>query len=236
MAQTEDEVRDDPNAPARRDDHEGEGATRGTARMEAFADAVFAIAFTLPVVEIVLPEVKDSGTELAGGLLELWPSYLGYLLASFVIGMYWVHHHFSGAIYRTTGHWFLIATAVFLAVIGFIAFPARVLAEHLSDPAAREAAAIYWVLSLTVLAWAWLFKWTVGWRRDQIDTRLEPAYVLRLNTRYWIFAILNALAALLVWFWWEAGLALSSALMLSLLIPPETPRYRTEAPIVEGES
>ena len=236
MAQTEDEVRDDPNAPARRDDHEGEGATRGTARMEAFADAVFAIAFTLPVVEIVLPEVKDSGTELAGGLLELWPSYLGYLLASFVIGMYWVHHHFSGAIYRTTGHWFLIATAVFLAVIGFIAFPARVLAEHLSDPAAREAAAIYWVLSLTVLAWAWLFKWTVGWRRDQIDTRLEPAYVLRLNTRYWIFAILNALAALLAWFWWEAGLALSSALMLSLLIPPETPRYRTEAPIVEGES
>ena len=236
MAQTEDEVRDDPNAPARRDDHEGEGATRGTARMEAFADAVFAIAFTLPVVEIVLPEVKDSGTELAGGLLELWPSYLGYLLASFVIGMYWVHHHFSGAIYRTTGHWFLIATAVFLAVIGFIAFPARVLAEHLSDPGAREAAAIYWVLSLTVLAWAWLFKWTVGWRRDQIDTRLEPAYVLRLNTRYWIFAILNALAALLAWFWWEAGLALSSVLMLSLLIPPETPRYRTEAPIVEGES
>jgi uncharacterized membrane protein len=236
MAETEDEVRDDPNAPARRDDHEGEGATRGTARMEAFADAVFAIAFTLPVVEIELPDVHESGTKLAAGLLELWPSYLGYLLASFVIGMYWVHHHFSGAIYRTTGHWFLIATAVFLAAIGFIAFPARVFAEHLSDVDARPAAAVYWVLSMTVLACTWLLKWTVGRRHGQVDSRLEPSYIARLNRRYIVFALLNLGAAAVVLLSWQAGLAISSLLLLSLLMPPETPRYHTEAPIVEGES
>jgi uncharacterized membrane protein len=236
MAEIEDEVRDDPNAPARRDDHEGEGATRGTARMEAFADGVFAIAFTLPVVEIVLPDVAESGTELAGGLLELWPAYLGYILASFVIGMYWVHHHFSGAIYRTTGHWFLIATAVFLAAIGFIAFPSRVVAEHMSDPAARQAAAVYWVLALAVLACTWLLKWSVGRRHGQVDTRLEPSYVARLNRRYVLFTLLNVAAAGLVLLSWQVGLAISSLLLMSLLLPPETPRYHTEAPIVEGES
>jgi uncharacterized membrane protein len=236
MAETKDEVRADPNEPARRDDHEGEGATRGTARMEAFADGVFAIAFTLPVVEIVLPDTAEAGTELAHSLVELWPSYLGYLLASFVIGMYWVHHHFSGAIYRTTGHWFLVATAVFLAMIGFIAFPSRVLAEHMSDAAAREAAADYWVLSLTALALTWLFKWTIGLRHGQVDARLEPSYVARLNRRYIVFGLANVAAAVLVLVWWPVGLALSAALMLSLLLPPETPRYRTEAPIVEGEA
>jgi uncharacterized membrane protein len=232
----DEEVRDDPNAPARRDDHEGEGATRGTARMEAFADGVFAIAFTLPVVEIVLPEVRGEGERLGHDLLELWPAYLGYLLASFVIGLYWVHHHFSGAIYRTTGHWFLIATAVFLAAIGFIAFPARVFAEHFHDPAARDAAAQYWVFSLALLSCTWLFKWSVGWRRGQIDSRLEPSYVARLNRRYWWFALLNLLALMLVMLRWEAGLALSTLLLLSLLWPPETPRYFTQAPVVEGES
>ncbi len=225
----------DLNAPARRDELEGEGAIRGTPRMEAFADGVFAIAITLPVVSIILPRVQRPGEALAGDLLALWPAYLGYLIAAFVIGLYWVHHHFSGAIYRTTGHWFLIATVAFLTIIGFIAFPARVMAEHLADSAARPAAAQYWVVSLTVLAWSWMLKWTVGRRRGQIDSRLEPGYVARLNRRYSWFAILNALAAVLVFVSWEFGLALSTLLMVSLLLPPETPRYVTEAPIVEGE-
>ncbi|HVM37135.1 MAG TPA: TMEM175 family protein [Sphingomicrobium sp.] len=236
MAEIRDEVRDDPNAPARRDDNEGEGATRGTARMEAFADGVFAIAFTLPVVEIILPEVGGDGRRLGHDLLELWPSYAGYLLASFVIGLYWVHHHFSGAIYRTTGHWFLIATVLFLGMIGFIAFPARVFAEHMSDAAAREAAAHYFVISLALLAWSWLCKWTVGWRHGQVDSRLEPSYIGRLNRRYWWFVLLNSAAVALVLVRWELGAALSMLLLLSLLWPPETPRYHTEAPIVEGES
>ena len=236
MANSRDEVRDDPDAPARRDDHEGEGATRGTARMEAFADAVFAIAFTLPVVEIHLPEASRSGGLLASDLAELWPSYLGYILASAVIALYWVHHHFSGAIYRTTGHWFLLATAVFLAAIGFIAFPARVVAEHLTDPAARETAAQYWVMALAAVSLTWLFKWTVGWRRGQVDTRLETSYVVRLNRNYWLLGAANVAAIGLVFLDWRIGLAVSSAALLALLVPPQTPRYRKQAPIVEGES
>ena len=127
----------DPEAPARRDELEGEGAIRGTARMEAFADGVFAIAFTLPIVGIILPSVERDGALLGRDLAALLPEYGGYLLASIVIGLYWVQHHFSGAIFRTTGHWFVIATTVFLAAIGFIAFPARVLAEHF--PTSRRA-------------------------------------------------------------------------------------------------
>ncbi len=226
----------DLNAPARRDEHEGEGATRGTNRMEAFADGVFAIAFTLPVVSILLPDSGQEGGRLGHDLIALWPSYLGYLLASVVIGLYWVQHHFSGAIYRTTGHWFLIATAIFLTVIGFIAFPARVLAEHLTDPAARQLASFYWVGSITALAWAWQLKWTVGRNHGQVDPRLEPSYVARLNRRYWGFALLNGLALALVLVRWEIGLAASALITMSLIVPPETPRYVTEAPIVEGES
>jgi uncharacterized membrane protein len=231
----DDEYRDELNAPARRDDHHGDGATRGTDRMEAFADAVFAIAFTLPVVEIVLPHAKE-GTHLGRDLMRMWPSYFGYGLASAVIGLYWVHHHFSGAIYRTTGHWFLVATVVFLAVIGFVAFPAKVLGEYVWLANTQAAASRSWVLTCSALAVAWLFKWSVGLHRDQVDARLEPAYVRRLNLRYWAFAALNALAAVLVFVTWQWGLALSSLLTLTLLWPPETPDYRTAAPIVEGES
>ena len=226
----------DPEAPARRDELEGEGAIRGTARMEAFADGVFAIAFTLPIVGIVLPSVERDGALLAGDLAALLPEYGGYLLASIVIGLYWVQHHFSGAIFRTTGHWFVIATTFFLAAIGFIAFPARVLAEHFSDVAARPAAVRYWVVSLAVVSLAWLLKWSVGVRRGHIDPRLEPDYVQRLMRHFRLVAAGSVVAALLIFFSWQAGLALSTLLTLWLLIPPETPRYTTQAPVIEGEN
>ena len=224
-----------PDAPARRDEIEGEGAIRGTARMEAFADGVFAIAFTLPIFNIVLPAIERHGALLGHDLAAIWPHYFGYLLASAIIGLYWVHHHFSGAIYRTTGHWFLVATVVFLTTIGFIAFPARVFAENVMDAAARPAATRYLVISLAAVSLTWLLKWTVGLTRGQVDPRLEPSYVQRLNRRYRQVALWNVAAAAISIASWQAGLAMAAVGLLIKLLPPETPRYRTIAPTVEGE-
>lgn len=226
----------DLNAPARRDEHEGEGATRGTSRMEAFADGVFAIAFTLPIVEIALPAVGQQNQDLGAQIIRLWPSYLGYVLASVVIGLYWVHHHFSGAIYRTTGHWFLVSTALFLAMIGFVAYPCRVLTESVVHPETTRDASIFFVGTLAVTSLTWLLKWNVGMQRGNVDPRLQRDYVSRLNRRYWLKTCWNVAAAVLVFFWWEGGLAMAGLGLLQLVWPPETPRYRTEAPIIEGET
>ena len=201
--------------------------------MEIYADAVFAIAFTLPVVELQFPE---PGPGFGERLLELWPEYLGYALSALVIGLYWVHHHFSGAIYRTTGHHFLLATLLFLVAIGFIAFPTRAFAEHLQDPAAREAGAIFYVGALAVTAIAWLIKWKTGCATGDVDDRLDPAYVRRLSRKYEIMTALMVAAAGLALIRWEAGLALAGAVMLYYLRAPETPVYCTEAPKVEGET
>ena len=209
-----------------------DGVARGTARMEAFADAVFAIAFTLPIVEFALPE--HGGQALGRELVEAWREYLGYGLASLVIGLYWEHHHFSGAIYRTTGHYFNLATVLFLGAIGFIAFPARVFAEHVGD-VEQAAAARYFAVALAVTALCWLLKWTVGRKTGHVDARLEPAYVHRLNRRYWITSALMAAGAALSFIHWQAGLGLAALTSLSYLFPPETPVYVTDTPVVEGE-
>ncbi len=130
----------------------------------------------------------------------------------------------------------MIATTAFLAAIGFIAFPARVFAEHFLDVAARQSGARYWVVSLTILSLAWLVKWSVGVTHGHIDARLQRDYARDLTRRYRIVAGLNVVAALLVFLHWPSGVVLSAALVAWLMVPPETPRYRTEAPIIEGES
>jgi uncharacterized membrane protein len=223
--------RTDPEETPRTDDQPGEGAVRGTQRMEIFADAVFAIAFTLPMVELELPE---AGPGFAGRLLDAWPEFLGYALSALVIGLYWVHHHFSGAIYRTTGHHFLLATMLFLAAIGFIAFPTRAFAEHIHDPVTREPAAIFYVCALAATALAWLIKWRVGCATGDVDDRLERDYVGRLTRKYYRITALMVAAAALAFLRWEVGLALAAAVTLFYLRAPETPVYTNRAPKAEG--
>lgn len=213
------------------DEHPGEGAVRGTQRMEIFADAVFAIAFTLPVVELKIPE---PGPGFGERLLDLWPSYLEYALSALVIGIYWVQHHFSGAIYRTTGHHFLLATMLFLAAIGFIAFPTRAFAEHIQDPAAREAGAIFYTCALAAIAAAWLLKWQTGCWTGDVDDRLDRNYVRRLTRKYRITTGLMLAATALVFVSWPIGLALAAAVTLFYVRAPETPVYREEAPKADG--
>jgi uncharacterized membrane protein len=220
----------DKEEKPRLDQHPGDGALRSTTRMEAFADAVFAIAFTLPVVELKLP---PAGPDYGARLLDLWPSYLGMVLAAVVIAIYWLHHHFAGAIYRTAGHRFLVATLLFLLAIGFIAFPTRAFAEHITDAHARHVGALFYSLSLSGTAVTWWIKWRTGLRSGDIDHRLHPAYVARLSRRYDIATLLMVAAIPLAIWHGEAGLALSGAVMLSHLRPPETPVYRDQAPAID---
>ena len=64
-------------------------------RIAFFSDAVFAIAITLLVIEIKVPEFHRpvKAHELAHVLLELIPKFAGFIVSFFVIAMYWVNHH-----------------------------------------------------------------------------------------------------------------------------------------------
>ena len=222
----------EPDDRPRLDDHPGDGVTRGSTRMEIFADAVFAIAFTLPMVELKLPA---AGPDMEQQLLALWPSYLGYGLSTLVIGIYWVRHHFAGALYRTTGHRFLLATLLFLAAIAFIAFPTRAFAEHIQDPIARAAGGQFYTISLAATSVAWWVHWRTARVMGDLDDRLECTYVKRLDQHYATLAFVMVGAAGIAVVQWELGLALAAAATLYQLRPPETPIYIDQAPIVEEE-
>ena len=63
-------------------------------RLILFTDAVFAIAITLLVIEIKVPELHHA-TETAAveGLQSLVPKFIGFFISFFVIAVYWVAHH-----------------------------------------------------------------------------------------------------------------------------------------------
>jgi uncharacterized membrane protein len=55
-----------------------------TGRLETFADGVFAIAITLLVLAIRLPDPRE---DLGSALLRQWPEFVGYLVSFLTIGI-----------------------------------------------------------------------------------------------------------------------------------------------------
>ena len=110
-----------------------EGETgRDRDRIVNLSDGVFAIAITLLILDIRVPNVPENmvSSQLLGALLSLWPKYLGYILSFVGISAFWIIHH---SIFRPIGSYdriLLYLNFLFLMVVAFVPFPTSLLGEY----------------------------------------------------------------------------------------------------------
>jgi uncharacterized membrane protein len=103
----------------------------GTDRLNALSDGVFAIAMTLLVIELKVPdlhggEVDRLGTELRGQL----GSYLAYALSFYIIGRMWLGHHRLLRDVSTADSRLLRFNLLFLMFVAVLPFPTAVLGHY----------------------------------------------------------------------------------------------------------
>lgn len=115
------------------------------ARVEAYSDAVFAIAATLLVLEIRVPSVDVQAplSELWHALAGLWPSYLAFVLSFVVILIAWVNHHHGIHLMTRTSTPFLYANGLLLLTITFMPFPTALLARYVATGLAPVVVVFY---------------------------------------------------------------------------------------------
>jgi uncharacterized membrane protein len=101
-------------------------------RILFFSDAVFAIAITLLVLNIEVPDIPPDlvSEELPGRLLDLWPKLLSYVLSFLVILMFWTAHHTIFRPIKSYDRGLIWLNSLFLMFIAFLPFPTALLGEY----------------------------------------------------------------------------------------------------------
>jgi uncharacterized membrane protein len=105
------------------------------ARLISFSDGVFAIAVTLLVFNLKVPQMPTSQVQnqLPGALLAMLPRFTTYLLTFLLIAVYWMfHHRMLNMVVRIDNN-FLWMNIWYLLVISFMPFPAALFGSYPND-------------------------------------------------------------------------------------------------------
>jgi uncharacterized membrane protein len=114
-----------------------------TNRLEAFSDGVLAVAITLLVLDIRVPDPLQT-PHLVTALGHMWPTYVAYATSFVTIGIIWINHHVMISRLRRADHVILTLNLLLLLTIGVIPFATSLMAEWLRESHGQHlAAAIY---------------------------------------------------------------------------------------------
>ena len=155
-----------------------------TARLETFADGVFAIAATLLILNVDA-QIGEHSSALGHRLLEIWPSYIAYAVSFVTIGIIWSNHHTVMAQLGRVDRTFLMLNILLLLCVAFVPFPTRLIAEHLRDRHDLEAAALAYGATMTVMSVAYLTLWIYASHAGRLlHTDADPRVVSGITRSY----------------------------------------------------
>src|SRR5512140_1574042 len=160
-----------------------------TGRVEAFSDGVFAIAITLLVLDLRLPQnvVDSSEAEFFQQLVRLWPQYLAFLGSFAFIGIMWVNHHRLFANITRSDNRLLLFNLLLLLGVTVVPFPTSLLAEKLDGQhgAGLQTAALVYSGLFVVIAifFNLLWRYASGGGR-LLDKNADPVVVRKITQQY----------------------------------------------------
>jgi uncharacterized membrane protein len=122
-----------------------------TSRLEAFSDGVLAVAITLLVLNIRVPD-PASTENLLHALLDQWPTYVAYVTSFVTIGIIWINHHVMISRLRQADHPILALNLLLLLSIGVLPFSTDLAASYLKQSHGQHLAVAIYSGSLLVMS------------------------------------------------------------------------------------
>jgi uncharacterized membrane protein len=172
-----------------------------TGRLEAFSDGVFAIAITLLILEVNVPE--RGFEDLWRGIADQWPSYLAYATSFLTIGAMWLVHHGIFRRLASADGMVMRLNLLLLMLVSFLPFPTKLMAEAINKTNHTErVAVIFYGLALLAISIVTSALWRyIAEHRDLLVpgiTDAEVTAITQLSTPsigFYVGVVLLALIA-----------------------------------------
>ena len=175
-----------------------------TGRIESFSDGVFAVAITLLVFNLKVPQISTGGTnpviDLGNALFKQWPSYLIFITSFATILIMWQGHHGIFKLVHRSDSPFLFANGFLLLLVTLVPFPTSLVAQYLTTPVAAVTCAVYSGVFVVINVAYNLLWWSAAHRHRLLKPGVSPAQVKSLTRKLLIGFPLYLLATLLA-FW-----------------------------------
>ena len=166
-------------------------ANRSLERIGALSDGLFAIAMTLIVLEIHVPDPGTVKTEaqLVAQLGDLAPRFLTYLLTFLTLGIFWNGQQTQLGYVARGNRDLAWLSLLFLALVALFPFTTSLLAEFVLF---RTALAVYW-LDIFLCGLALLVIWTYVERAGLLREDVGPEVGRAIRRRIVVAQILYAI-------------------------------------------
>jgi len=157
---------------------------KGTARIEALSDGIFAIGMTLLVLDIHVPDVGVDAS-LTGALLANWPNYLAFVVGFFTLLVCWINHHCMFEFIRKGDGVTLLLNGFKMLVVSFTPFATALFSRYFDTDNQQIAISVYtgnfFLMGLSMTA-LWAYSQAKGF------TVAKTSRELLLVTRLYVLA------------------------------------------------
>jgi uncharacterized membrane protein len=193
-------------------------------RVEALSDGVFAIAMTVLVLGIRVPEGGDAAG-LSAQLSALWPKFASYAMSFVMLGVLWIGHHFQFQYIRRTDRPLLWLNILFLLAVTFLPFSTAVLGNYYE---ARIAIVLYG-MTVVVAGACLLAHWAYATRkRHLVSADLDESVVASIRKRITVGMVLSFAATAAGFVATKMSLAIFLALPTIYLVRSRVDRHIAE--------
>jgi uncharacterized membrane protein len=167
-------------------------------RVEALNDGIYAVAMTLLVLELKLPEeaLHASDAEFVQALANLAPKFIAWLLSFFILALFWIGHQRAFHFVRHVDTKLTWINVLGLLFASLMPFSSALIGEH----AGRFASQVFYDANMAALALVTLLQLShIRAHPELCDPPMPAALAAGARFRCWSLVVLALVGVAIAW-------------------------------------